>query len=287
MTLTETVLKFPKEHESHKYLLIHFRFFLQYAVLAGVQIEYVDSDDTVFIGEDNDLYFSCLINNQQVIFDYSDHYHKDWCDQFISKPYFKFQSTYESNSCVIPLGPPIVGVKNQGTRGETMRSFMHVREHYDYKPGSRVLCKQIPNGAATDRRNHVHKLISDNFTDYDTDANVDQMEFWKMHEHGTVAVCVPGATNNMIDRGQMELFGLGVCTVSPRLDTRIANGVQPIPTTHYLECADDYSDLVDVINRAISNPEQCKHIGSAARTFFDENFLPTRYWTWILKNLSK
>ena len=275
---------FPSEYESHKYSLIHFKFFLQYAMLAKIDVKYSRTNEQVFIAENNDPYFGCVINNTPCIFDYSDHAHRNWLGVHPG-PYFKFQTNPGAHPRIIPIGPPIVGVKNKLTKGQTMREYMALRETFEYSADKRVLCKQLPNGAATERRELVHDIIASNFNQYDIDAKSDQFAFWREHQHA-IAVCVPGATNNMIDRGQMELFGLGVCTISPELRTVLPYGQLAKPGIHYVQCADDYSDLVDIINHLYDNLDYANQIGKNARKLFELYFSPTSYWKWILSNLS-
>ena len=274
---------FPAEYESHKYSLIHFKFFLQYAMLAKIDIKYARSNEQVFIADGDNLYFGCVIDNTPCIFDYSDHAHKNWLGDHPG-PYFKFQSNPDADSRIIPIGPPIVGVKNKLTKGQTMREYMTLRETFKYDAGKRVLCKQLPNGAATERRRRVHTMLSSNFKHHDINADADQYDFWKAHQH-SIAVCVPGATNNMIDRGQMELFGLGVCTISPVLNTVLPYNQLATPGVHYIKCADDYSDLIDIINQLYNNLNFANQIGHNARELFESYFSPVSYWKWILSNL--
>lgn len=275
---------FPSESEGHKYNLIHFRFFVQYAKIAGITVEMIPSDDRVFIPE-NQLVFSCVVNDQQVIIDYADHSTRNWKNLYPDIPYFKFQTTATNPRDLIPLGPPMVGVKRIGTKGATMREYNHVRYHYNYEPGSAILCKQLPNGAATERRHHVHKLLKENFDNVDVAADSDQLEFWQAHENCLAAVCVPGATNNMVDRGHLELMGLGVCTVSPELRTLFPRYSQLTANHHYIQCADDYSDLVDILKRLEKNPAICRRTGANARQFYEKYYTPERYWQWILENI--
>ena len=278
------VMRFPIESQSHKYNLIHFRFFIQYAKIAGVEIEMVKSDDNVFLSNDQ-LIFSCTIDGQQIIVDYADHSTKNWKKFYPGIPYYKFQTTRETSQDIIPLGPPMVGVKRIGTKGATMREYNHIRYHYNYQPGIKILCKQLPNGAAVERRNMVHQMLKDNFSDVDINANENQIDFWKAHEHCLAAVCVPGATNHMVDRGHIELIGLGVCTVSPRLSTLFPGRRELEAGKHYIQCADDYHNLVPILKDLKNNPDVCKTVGNEAHKFYEESYSPTYYWKWILENL--
>jgi len=278
-------IKFPEEYLSHRYSLIHFYFFVEYAKVAGIDVELVESNNRVFISDDQ-LVFSCLINNRQVIVDYADHSTRNWKECYPGLPYFKFQTTNQNPTDMIPLGPPMVGVKRLGCRGATVREYNHVRRHFNYTPGSQILCKQLPNGAAVERRNYVHKLLTDNFSDVDISSNSNQIDFWQTHEQCLASICVPGATNNMVDRGHIELMGLGVCTVSPELYTLFPGHTKLTPDYHYIKCKDDYSDLVDILNHLKNNPNICAEIGKNARNFYDSYYAPEKYWAWVLENIN-
>jgi hypothetical protein len=287
MENNEIKLLFPIESENHKYNLIHFRFFIQYAKHAGITVELVESDDLVFISNDQ-LTFSCLVNDKQIIIDYADHSTRSWRHLYPNIPYFKFQTNFPLPDKTIPLGPPIVGVKRIGTKGSTLKEYNDLRKEYKYVPGSTIVCKQLPNGAAVERRKTVHTLLIEEFGDrVDINAQVDQLDFWKTHENCLVSVCVPGATNNMVDRGHMELIGLGVCTISPKLNTVFPKNSLLVPDYHYIRCADDYSDLIDIIKKLEKTPALCKRIGNNARLFYDKYYSPKKYWEWILRNINE
>jgi hypothetical protein len=280
------VLKFPKDCTNHKYNLIHFQFFLQYAKIAGVTVEMVDTDDRVFIPGEH-LVFSCTVNDQQIIVDYADHSTRDWQSFYPGIPYFKFQTTAANHSTVIPLGPPMVGLKKKGVKGATIRQYAQTRKQFQYNPARAILSKQIPNGAAVDRRKLVQDMLVTNFSNVDISTNDDQVDFWFKHQTCLAAVCVPGATNNMVDRGQMELMGLGVCTISPELKTLFPGRQLLTPGVHYIKCADDYSDLISIIKQLEKNPQHCFDIGIYAARFYTKNYTPKKYWNWILENLAE
>ena len=277
-------LEFPENYRTHRYNRIHFSFFLQMAQAAGVEVTMTRPDSTVFIG-DPALIWGCRINGQAVIVDYSDHWYRDWTAEHPNRPYFKFQKTAASTAHITPLGPPMVGGKRRGIVISDLNSYLDVRRDFDYRPGNIVACKQLPNGAAVERRNLVHDILRTSFSNIDIDCDSDQIDFWRIHETVAAAVCVPGANNNMIDRGHMELMGLGVCTVSPRLDTMLPFGRQAVPGQHYVMCQDDYSDLVTIVQDLIDDPDRSRSIAQQARALWDELYAPDAYWRWIIKAL--
>ena len=104
-----------------------------------------------------------------------------------------------------------------------------------------------------------------------------QVEFWNKHKNCLVAISVPGARNNMLDRGHYEQLALGVCVISPKINTLLPYRMELIPKTHYLNCADDYSDLVELINWCQRNRESCRAIGNQARQLFMNYCMPEKY----------
>ena len=280
------VQEFCQDYVNHKYNRIHFSFFLQTARMAKISLNMVPADATVFVPDDA-LIWSCRIDGQQVIFDYSDHYYRDWRSRWPDLPYFKFQKTSGSAQDVWPLGPPMVGGKRRGVEISTLQRYYTIRRQFRFDPKDLITCKQQPNGAATERRNQVHSMLRKEFQNIDVNSNSHQETFWRVHESCLASVCVPGANNNMVDRGHMELLGLGVCTVSPRLDTLFPGHRVLEPGVHYLQCADDYSDLCSILRDLTANPQQAKQVGLNARKFFDKTYIPVHYWAWIMSQLER
>lgn len=285
MNPKKSTLLFPKDYQNHKYSLIHFAFFLQYIKISGITVELVDSSDTVFVSDDK-LLFSCVLDGKQFVVDYSDHHYKNWKPDFENIPYFKFQTTKEKSKDIISLGPPIVGAKIVGIKGATMREYLHMRNIFEYSPKDKILAKQIPNGAATERRSRVHQLLKESYGELvDTDVDCDQLEFWELHKSALASICVPGATNNMADRGQTELLGLGVCTISPEIKTIFPYDKVLKPNFHYIKCNDDYSDLVDIVKKLQKDPDKSLRIGKNARRFYEKYYFPEVYGKWIIKKV--
>lgn len=274
-------IQFSENYRISRYADVHYYFFLEYARLAGAKINFVPDNDKVYTGGESRAFFSCIINDSQVIVDFCDFY--DWHFKDSEVPYFKFQSTNETPIKCHPLGPPIVGI-GLNLRA-TMDDYFDIRKDFKFFPGDQVLCKQSPNGLAKDRRNNVQAMLVKNFPNIDIHPKGLQIDFWKKHEQCLAAVCVPGANNNMIDRGHMELLGLGVCTISPQLNTRLAHNKILVPNVHYIRCKDDYSDLLDIIEDLKSNKKNAKEIGENARKFFNDFWTPENYWDWILTNI--
>jgi hypothetical protein len=254
------------------------------AECAAYSISLVDSSEKIFVSDEH-LIFSCLVNDKQIIVDYADHSTRNWREFYPDVPYFKNQKSDYSIKSAIPLGPPMAVTHLPGIKKSSLKDYLLVREKFKYIPGQIILSKQLPYGAALERRTAVQNLLKKSFKQVDTNARVNQEEFWWSAETCLLSVCVPGATNNMVDRGQMELIGLGVCTISPTLTTEFAYNKMLIPNKHYIRCKDDYSDLIDIINNLIDNPTLCTEIGANARQFYDTVYTPEQYMNWISLNI--
>ena len=104
---------------------------------------------------------------------------------------------------------------------------------------------------------------------------LDSISF-KLINTASAIVCVPGARNNMLDRGQSQQMAFGACTISPKLVTRLSYHGMLIPGVHYVECKSDYSDLIEKANWVINNRSKAIKIGNAAKKLFSETSTPVK-----------
>jgi hypothetical protein len=100
-----------------------------------------------------------------------------------------------------------------------------------------------------------------------------------------VHVCVPGARNDILDRGQLQAMAFGCCTISPVLADCLAWNKELVPGVHYLSCANDYSDLIEKIEWCKSNRDKCIEIGQNAKILFQETSVPSKLLEWIKINV--
>lgn len=110
--------------------------------------------------------------------------------------------------------------------------------------------------------------------------------YWRRAVGSLVTVCVPGADNHHLDRGQHQLMGLGVCTISPQL-FMAPLGDRPIAGEHYVACRDDYADLVERIEWCREHREECRALGRRAREFFQTHSTPQAIWRYIAARLAQ
>lgn len=267
---TRTVRKYEYEH--------HYEFIRKYAALAGINVTLCDPTPTVYCGDP--VHFSMEVDGQQVLVDYSDH--EALACPTTKLPTLKFHynsSLHQAFSNVFPVGPmlDIADLDNY-------RAFFKLCKADLYQgQGEAILNCQRPYGNAKERRRNVQRILTQHFP---RTADVrylrnQQLHFWNKHRDCLVAVCVPGARNNMLDRGHYEQMGLGVCVISPNIPTVLPNAKQLQAGVHYIRCKDDYSDLVDLVKWCQQNRSKCREIGTKAKALFFENCTPEHYWSWV------
>lgn len=276
------ILKFPKSYTSLRYGGLHYQFFITYLnLLQNLQIELVDDNDRIFCDGPG---FSCTLNDKQFYVDISDSDVSDWSENIPNVPYFKYQKSEKSIENSIPLAPPMCATFDGKMTKLNIHEYFIMREKFKYSPRGGILCKQRPYGNATDRRKYVKSLLVRNFPQSELDLNFQSRSsknFWNLNSNSLVSVCVPGNRNTMVDRGQLELMGLGVCTISPKLDTIFCFNQKLIPDVHYVCCKEDYSDLVEKIKSLQNDKSISENIGKNSREFFNQYVRPDKYLKWI------
>jgi hypothetical protein len=288
---SETAPKSPKKH----YYRSHVSFFSRYAELFGVKVKYSDNIDSVNFCDSAHCHI--LVDYKPFILNWSNHHANVSHCEFVGKvPELKYHFSEESRSnaisigrekCVYPSGP----VLNVGGRDAYVRYFSMVEKGRNYFCNSDiVLHKQIIHGSkaveghepAARRRKRVRDLLVKAYGK-NVDGTVKNDKFW-FYEHFKnclVSVCVPGCSNDMLDRGHWEQAGLGVCVVAPRINTRVCWDEPLVGGFHYVECSLDYSDLIEKVEWCKGNRDKCREIGENARALFQKTYLPHNYWKWV------
>ena len=257
---------------------LHYAFVHKYAELNSIKVNITPRTDKVF--PTTHVHFSITIDGKQAIIDYSDH--EPLAGQYDGIPYFKFHYNEEDHGKfknIFPIGPAL-DLPNVND----YRYFFNFIEEEVYTCDSDIILNaQWPRMGALQRRSMVQQMLKANFgSNADTSFRLnDQRGFWERHKNCMVAVCVPGARNNMLDRGHYEQLAMGVCTISPNIRTSLPNFQKLVPGIHYLSCKDDYSDLIDVIEWCRENRKECINIGQNAKILFKENCMPEKYWSWV------
>ncbi|HQU45079.1 MAG TPA: glycosyl transferase family 90 [Pirellulales bacterium] len=137
----------------------------------------------------------------------------------------------------------------------------------------------------TERRQYVRRTLTARVGNCLDDAWTGREAYWRRAAKSLVTVCVPGADNHHLDRGQHQLFGLGVCTISSDLFMAPLEK-RPIAGEHYVACRDDYADLIDQIEWCRAHREACRQIGRRAQEFFQRHSTPRAIWRYIGQRLA-
>lgn len=254
----------PHSH-GQRYYVSHYYFFIEMVKAAGVNTFYKDF-------EHNDL--EVQIDDKRILIDYCDH---AWIPKNVEEfdIIFKYHNSKHISS-------------NKRLYSLTPISFYDWREYDDLQQNLQytadsdiVLNNQTPGASAKERREKVQEMLTKQYgNNFDKTITCKQI-FWRKIARCLVSVCVPGARNNMLDRGQLQYWAFGACTISPRLDIMLPFWREPMPGMHYIECADDYSDLIEKIEWCRGNRDACREIGTAAKELFEKSCTPEQVWKWI------
>jgi hypothetical protein len=134
------------------------------------------------------------------------------------------------------------------------------------------------------RRKTVRDLLTKEFGALVVSDRLPQYEFWNTACQSLVSVHVPGSWRHSLDRGQHQLLGLGVCTVSPDIWTSVL-GKRLEPYQHYVPLRDDFSDLVSQITWCRNHRSECAAIGRRAKEFFLRQSTPGAIWRYISEQM--
>jgi hypothetical protein len=264
-------VKFPKQNSSHRCYGAHFKYVLDLLKYTNTDIEMVDVNTDVF---------ETIIDGKKVLFDNSD----------FSKPIqpatdnneisfkFHYEEHLKNNPKIIPFAPI---------------SFHDWNQYYELEKEIKYTCntdlvlnKQRAYAGAKARRGKIRNQLQAKYgNNVDLNFKDSQVDFWNKINNCLVAVFVPGATNNMIDRANLQMFGFGCCTISPNLPEILPYNNTIIPDVHYIRCEDDYSDLINKIEWCKSNRDKCIEIGNNAKEIFQKCCTPDKLIEWIKEKL--
>lgn len=230
-------------------------------------------------GTDKDTIFYTEINGKKVLFDYSD-YHRVVRRHPINTPCFKYHYSYNSKKSyknLFPFTP--TSFINWPRYFELSKSIQYRAE------GDLIINKQKPYGNAIERREKVIDMLRKRYADIGsitTKPDDSQEIFWQMINKCLVAVFVPGATNDMLDRGHLQYLAFGCCTIAPSIVDRLPYGKKLLPSVHYVQCASDYSDLIEKIEWCRKHRGTCRRIGRSAKQLFLKTSTPAKLLEWVL-----
>ena len=264
----------PRRSMFARYYEVYYRFHLNTLKHLGANITYV-GDTSI-----GDARYTMKLDGQEMAIDYS--VHLDMAPNYERYPYY-FKTHYSE------------GVHDAETNMYAFSpiSFYDWDEYYalekqvEYTASSNlILNRQRPHLNALKRRNVVQARLKQRYGDQVAIDVVKQKEFWRDAARCLVSVCVPGSRNDMLDRGHIQFLGLGVCTICPYLINYLPGGGTLQPGVHYVQCADDYSDLEDQIEWCRNNRDACVEIGRNAKKLFMERFTPEPLWHYVRETLA-
>ena len=254
-------IRFPKR-SGQRYWAPHFEFLVGVLEGGGWGLDYRVRGDAVL---------GCGIGDREVLFEYSDLGRILWgevpCDV-----HFKFHCWGGIRDRVLPFSP--VSFHDWGL-------YERMAKEISYTCNSgRVLNRQRIFGNARGRRRKVQKILKESV--FSSVHNFSSPSvFWKDMVDCLVSVCVPGQREDILDRGQLQYMGLGCCTVSPKLKIVLAYDQAVVPGVHYVECAPDYADLVEVLHWCKAHQKECVDIGQNAKELFIRCCTPKKLVEWI------
>ncbi len=260
---------FPS-NTGQRYYRVHFEYLKSIFEYAGLEIEYRA------FSKKCELSVPCIINKKQIIFDISDNGESNFHGDI---PVFKFHYKRNINYCGVVYPFSSVSFDNWDLYFDLSKTVKYDRSM------NNILCAQRPYGNAQSRRLHVRKLIQERFNVRASSELSNQLMYFKRAGGCIVSVHCPGQSNNMIDRGQLQLLLLGVCTISPNLPEILPFNNKLVPNIHYVECKDDYSDLIGKIEWCGANEDKCLEIGRNAKELTTECCTPNQLILWIKKCL--
>jgi len=246
-------ITFPLNAFKPLYYDTYFKYVLNMFLYLGYKVTHYDNHEV----------FRVIIDDKEVFFDYADD------SQIIGqgRPNFKFH--YRG------------GVENMYAFSPP--SFYNWEEYYSliktvsYKATGYVSCRQVPYATGRERRLLARRILG-NIGRFEL---LPQSFYLQDIKNCLVSVCAPGHNAHILDRGQFQYMGLGVCTISPSLPEILPFNKTLMPGVHYLECKEDFSDLLDIIEWCKLNTQNCIEIGQNAQQLFQATSTPEKVVEWI------
>lgn len=213
--------------------------------------------------------FVFYYEDRPINIDYSDHHDVFQSRHYPTAPTFKFHCGLSLPGNVFPFYP---------VSFYDWEQYFQLCDTIKYGAAGIVTCRQRPYGNAVKRRQAVQK----GFPRYATTL-LPQVDYWREINKISSAVFVPGAREDMLDRGQFQYMAFGACTISPRINDNFPMPL--IPDVHYICCDDSYNNLHEKIDWVKSNPNEAKDIGENAQRYFQDYCTPQALWQYLIYKL--
>jgi len=259
-----------------RYYEVHYRYLLNIFYSLGFEVKFFQAPDL------NENSFLIYIEGVPVLIDFSDHLTvSKWLDKYpICFKYHYSNEHHNEYKKLYPIGP----VSFHDWSAYTLQRN---KSRYQLK-NNMILNNQRPYADAIKRRKRVQGMLRRTYGgNVDTRFYSDKNYFWNLISESLVSICVPGARNDMLDRGQIQAMAFGCCTISPGLNTVLAGGVGLEPDVHYITCQSNYNNLIERIEWCLNNKQKCIDIGNNASMLFEQTSLPSAIWNWIQEKLEE
>jgi hypothetical protein len=261
---------------AEQYYATHYAHVKNYLSYVG-KIDVINSDTTLWDGRHNNN-FHVDIDDKRVMFDYSDFDYNtvNFNDLSENIKYFKIHTTKSSHPRCIPF---------------PAMSFMDWNEYYQLKDSikfnsyGKVFYKCRIYGGAIERRQYVMNELrryKSAQVDYEF---VDQSKYFSSFKNCRVNIIVPGARVDILDRTHMQSFALGIPVISSHITTILPFGEQWEPNVDYIQCSNDFHDVVDILNKHKNDVEYLNYISNNCKKKFEKTCTPQRIKEWVLHNI--
>ncbi|MHA2023965.1 MAG: hypothetical protein ACTSWQ_09925 [Candidatus Thorarchaeota archaeon] len=270
---------FPSNTDNKiRYYDVHYRYLLNVFRAAGVKVEFFDGPQT---GENS---FVIRVKGIPVLIDFGDHTTvSKWLNEYpiCFKYHYSRSQHLGKYKSMFPIG--CVSFHDWSVYGLRKQNIQYTCN------SDVVLNNQRPGGNATERRMLVQKTLREQYgpDKIDTRFYKRQETFWDLINNCLVSVCVPGARNNILDRGQVQYMALGCCTISPVLDIVLPGKESFEPGVHYIGCESDYSDLTEKIEWCKGHRPKCVGMGKHAAKVFSRTLTPGRIRKWMEEKIGE
>lgn len=267
-------IRFPMSCQPQRYYNRHPRYVLETIRAAGIAVQLCRKTSVAH------CCFAIDVDGWEVAIDFSNFPDLPPCHRRFDH-WFKFHCTEGLHEKVPHVHPfPVVSFYD-------WRRYQVLSGCIRYAAtGDLVVNMQRPHAAATQRRLMVQAMLRREYGARVAIELASQPDFWRRAGRCLVAVFVPGARNDMLDRGHAQYLALGCCTISPYIRTLLPAGHKLVAGEHYLCCGDDYSDLIEKIDWCRTHRAACRQIGAAAKDLFIRTSTPRRIWEWVQQCLS-
>jgi hypothetical protein len=266
------------ELSQNAYYVTHYEHVKSYLGYFG-HIRLIDADTTIATDRHNNNFTVALHGKgKKIIFDYSDFYYNVLDMNLVDSrtPYFKFHTTKNTNPRCIAF-PPMSFTD--------WDDYHYLKGSISYNPQGSIFYKCRIYGGATERRTQVLDMLKD-YSGVPVDFTfVIQSNYFASMNDCRINVIVPGARNDILDRTHLQSFAYGIPVITPYISTILPFGMQFEPNVDYIECASDFSDVIELIDRYKDNKEYLDFISNNCKNKFSKTCSLEAVQRWVLQHI--